>query len=344
MFKNLSSQAALALALATAPVAVLAAPWATEPAQASSQAGRSSYDGVVEALRQTVVAAQVPGAVVELAVKAGDTVQAGQLLLRIDARSADQSAAAVDAQVQAARAQLDVATREYERQKQLFAKKYISQAALDRAEAEVRAARAQASAQTAQAGAARTQTGLHVVRAPYAGVVAEVPVALGDMAMPGRPLLTLYDPAQLRVTAAVPQSALPAGAKPEDVRVELAGQGAQTTPQRVQVLPTVDPATHTVQVRADLPPGLAGARPGLFARLWLPGAPGAGEGARITVPQSAVVRRAELTGLYVLGAGGQPQLRQVRLGRAEGGRVEVLSGVAAGEAVLTEPQTAARAR
>jgi multidrug efflux pump subunit AcrA (membrane-fusion protein) len=62
------------------------------------------------------------------------------------------------------------------------------------------------------------------------------------------------------------------------------------------------------------------------------------------VPQSAVVRRAELTGLYVLGAGGQPQLRQVRLGRAEGGRVEVLSGVAAGEAVLTEPQTAARAR
>lgn len=344
MFKNLSSQAALALALATAPVAVLAAPWATEPAQAASQAGCSSYDGVVEALRQTVVAAQVPGAVVELAVKAGDTVQAGQLLLRIDARSADQSAAAVDAQVQAARAQLDVATREYERQKQLFAKKYISQAALDRAEAEVRAARAQASAQTAQAGAARTQTGLHVVRAPYAGVVAEVPVALGDMAMPGRPLLTLYDPAQLRVTAAVPQSALPAGAKPEDVRVELAGQGAQATPQRVQVLPTVDPATHTVQVRADLPPGLAGARPGLFARLWLPGAPGAGEGARITVPQSAVVRRAELTGLYVLGAGGQPQLRQVRLGRAEGGRVEVLSGVAAGEAVLTEPQTAARAR
>jgi multidrug efflux system membrane fusion protein len=261
MFKNLSSQAALALALATAPVAVLAAPWATEPAQAASQAGRSSYDGVVEALRQTVVAAQVPGAVVELAVKAGDTVQAGQLLLRIDARSADQSAAAVDAQVQAARAQLDVATREYERQKQLFAKKYISQAALDRAEAEVRAARAQASAQTAQAGAAHTQTGLHVVRAPYAGVVAEVPVALGDMAMPGRPLLTLYDPAQLRVTAAVPQSALPAGAKPEDVRVELAGQGTQTTPQRVQVLPTVDPATHTVQVRADLPPGLAGCPP-----------------------------------------------------------------------------------
>jgi multidrug efflux pump subunit AcrA (membrane-fusion protein) len=251
MFKNLSSQAALALALATAPVAVLAAPWATEPAQAASQAGRSSYDGVVEALRQTVVAAQVPGAVVELAVKAGDTVQAGQLLLRIDARSADQSAAAVDAQVQAARAQLDVATREYERQKQLFAKKYISQAALE----------------CRGRGACRPRPGQRANRPGGRRAHANRP-ARGARALcrrggrgacgPGRhghartPLLTLYDPAQLRVTAAVPQSALPAGAKPEDVRVELAGQGAQTTPQRVQVLPTV-PATHTVQVRADLP-------------------------------------------------------------------------------------------
>ena len=88
MFKNLSSQAALALALATAPVAVLAAPWATEPAQAASQAGRSSYDGVVEALRQTVVAAQVPGAVVELAVKAGDTVKAEQSLITVESDKA----------------------------------------------------------------------------------------------------------------------------------------------------------------------------------------------------------------------------------------------------------------
>ena len=168
MFKNLFSQAALALALAVAPAVTLAAPWATEPAQAASQAGHSSYDGVVEALRQTVVAAQVPGAVVELAVKAGDTVQAGQLLLRIDARSADQSAAAVDAQVQAARAQLDVATREYERQKQLHQKKYISQAALERAESEFKATSAQVAAQMAQAGAARTQTGLPSLRRRHA--------------------------------------------------------------------------------------------------------------------------------------------------------------------------------
>ena len=338
---------ALALALPlTLAGAAGAADMATAPAQASALQGQTGFDGVVEAVRQTVIAAQVPGAVVELNVKAGDRVQAGQLLLRIDARAADQTAAASNAQVQAARAALDVATREYERQKQLHQKKYISQAALERAESEFKATSAQVAAQMAQAGAARTQTGLHTVRAPYAGVVAEVPVALGDMAMPGRPLLTLYDPAALRVTASVPQSAS-GSVQADTVRVELPGlAAAQQWPRatRVQVLPTVDAATHTVQVRAELGAGPDGVAPGMFARLWLPVTGSATAGKTVTVPRSAIVRRAEMTGVYVQGEGGKPLLRQVRLGRFDGERVEVLSGVAPGEQVVVDPQSALRAR
>ena len=327
----------------------------TSPAQALTAPGRSSFDGVVEAVRQTTLAAQVPGAVVALAVKAGDRVQAGQQLLRIDARSADQGAAASDAQVQAARAALDVATREYTRQQKLREKQYISQGALDQAEAQFKATRAQVAAQVAQAGAARTQTGLHTVRAPYAGVVSEVPVQLGDMAMPGRALVTLYDPTALRVTAAVPQSALGASAllSAEAVRIELPGlPGAQQwpAPARVQLLPTVDAATHTQQLRADLPAsvaGMTGVAPGMFARVWLPAAgQGAstaqGQAQRVTVPLGAIVRRAEMTGLYVQGESGKPLLRQVRLGRVDAGRVEVLTGVAPGDRVVLNPQAATR--
>src|SRR5512132_4431264 len=160
----------------------------------------TGYDGVVEAVRQTVVAAQVSGAVVALEVRVRDVVKAGQVLAKIDAHAAEQSVAASDAQVQSARALLEVATRDFERQKQLFDKKFTSRAALDQAEAQFKATQAQVSAQIAQAGVARSQSGFFVVKAPYGGVVAEVPVALGDMAMPGRPLLTLYDPAALRVT------------------------------------------------------------------------------------------------------------------------------------------------
>jgi RND family efflux transporter MFP subunit len=315
----------------------------TAPVRAAGAGtGISAYDGVVEAVRQTVVAAQVAGAVIALEVKAGDTVKAGQLLARIDARTAEQNASAAQAQVRSAQAMLEVATKDFERQKQLHDKQYISAAALERAESQYKATQAQAAALLAQAGAAGTQSGLHVVRAPYAGVVAEVPVALGDMALPGKALVVLYEPGALRVSAAVPQSVL--AAPPKDVRVEfpnLAGERREFTAAQVQVLPTVDPQTHTVQLRIPLPAGWE-LKPGQFARLWLPG-PAAGA-ARLAIPASAVVRRGEMTGVYVVDAKGAPVLRQVRLGRSSGGQVEVLAGVSAGETVVTDPQAAARAQ
>jgi RND family efflux transporter MFP subunit len=295
-------------------------------------------------VRQTTIAAQVSGAVVALKVQAGDRVAAGQLLMRLDARAADQSAAASAAQVRAARAAQEVAAREFERQKQLAAERFISAAALDRAEAEYKAALAQAQAQVAQAGAASTQSGFYVVRAPYAGVVADVPVTLGDMALPGRALVTLYDPAALRVTAAVPQSAALAIGDGRAVRAEIPAMVAATqrlqTPRRVEVLPAADAATHTVTLRAELAPGLAGPMPGQFARVWLPS--GSEAAASPWVPLGAIVRRAEITGLYVLDANGKPLLRQVRLGRSDGTQVEVLTGLSTGEKVAIDAQAAAR--
>ena len=318
-------------------------------AQPASGAAASAFDGVVEALRTTVVAAQVPGAIVQLGVKVGDRVAAGQMLMRIDARAADQNAAASDAQVQAARASLELASKDYERQKQLFQKNYISQAALERAESEFKSTQAQARAQLAQSGAARTQRDFYVVRAPFAGMVSDVPVALGDMAMPGRPLLTLYDPAALRVTASVPQTVASRLVAGQLVRVELPGMPAARqwiAPLRVQVLPTVDPGTHTVQLRAELPVGQAGITPGIFARLWLPvSANGSSAAAApLAVSSASIVRRAEMTGLYVLDPNNKPVLRQVRLGRVDSDKVEVLSGLMPGERVVSDPQSAARAR
>jgi len=341
---------ALAAALAGLQLAPAgAAGLATVPAQASSGRTPSAFDGVVEAVRQTVLAAQVPGAVVQLDVKVGDRVRAGQVLLRLDARAADQGAAASDAQVQAARALLDLAGKDFERQKQLFQQNFISRASLERAESEFKATQAQVNAQLAQSGAARTQSGFYVVRAPFAGVVAEVPVALGDMAMPGRGLLTLYDPAALRVTASVPQTVAAQLTTDQRPRLELPGLPAArawVSPVGVQLLPTVDPGTHTVQLRADLPAGLGDVAPGMFARVWLalPAAQPGAAAAPVSVATSAIVRRAEMTGLYVLDASARPVLRQVRLGPVRGDQVEVLSGLMPGERVVTDPQAAARVR
>ena len=98
-----------------------------------------------------------------------------------------------------------------------------------------------------------------------------------------------------------------------------------------------------VQLRLPLPPEVRGLKPGLFARLsWR--SSGAAAGQRFLVPASAVVRRAELTGLYVLDRDGKPLLRQVRLGRPAGDMVEVLSGVRAGDRIALQPQAAAKVR
>jgi RND family efflux transporter MFP subunit len=352
--KRLLAIAALSSLLASAPAGAAGnGPLVTVAVQ-SSGAGAAdsiSLDAVVEAVRQTTLSAQVAGAIVSLRVKAGDSVKAGQELLRIDARSASQAAAASDAQVQAAQSALNVATKDYERQKQLFQKQYISQSALDRAQAQWQSAQAQVRAQQAQAGVARTQSGFFAVNAPYAGVVSDVPVTLGDMAMPGRPLITLHDPSALRVTASVPQSMMAALSDTGAVRLELPGLATGLLqPTQVQLLPVVDAATHTAQVRLGLPADLKGVAPGAFARVWLP-ASGAGagtgiatQGQRLYVPASAVVRRAEMTGLYVVNAQGLVLLRQVRLGGAKGALVEVLSGVSQGEKVAADPQAAARVR
>ena len=347
--KNLLAVTTLSSLLFTAFAwAAESSPLATVDVQTSGQsAGRVVLDAVVEAVRQTTLSAQVPGAITSLGVKAGDVVKAGQELLRIDARSASQNAVASDAQVDAAQSAMHVAAQDYERQKQLFQKQYISQSALDRAQAQWQAAQAQVKAQRAQAGVARTQSGFFIVNAPYAGVISDVPVALGDMAMPGRALVTMHDPSALRVTAAVPQSVAATMGDASLIQFELPGLPGLLRPTQVQVLPVVDAATHTVQVRLGLPAGLKGVTPGLFARIWLPTGPSSGaiaQGEHFYVPASAVVRRSEMTGLYVVNPEGLAVLRQVRLGSTKGDLVEILSGVSKGDKVAVDPQAATRVR
>jgi len=176
--------------------------------------------------------------------------------------------------------------------------------------------------------------------------VANVSVVLGDMALPGRPLLTLYDPAALRVTAAIPQTVVPKLEGPLAPEAEIPGAAARRdVALREQLLPSVDVASQTLELRLDLPSD-TGAAPGMFARAWLPGpGPGTATGeARLFVPSQALVRRSELAAVYVIGRDGKPVLRQVRPGRSEGSQVEILSGVTVGERVALDPQAAARIR
>jgi RND family efflux transporter MFP subunit len=264
--------------------------------------------------------------------------------VRIDAQAAVQQANASQAQVESAQAQLNVATREFERQQQLFRKQYISQAALDQAEAQFKATAAAVRGSVAQAGAAGTQTGFYTIIAPFSGLVAEVPSEVGDMAMPGKPLLTVFDPASMRIVANLPQSKLAQLQARSEVRLDIPGlpeSQRSVIAQSVTILPTADASTHTVQVRLGLPANLNKVLPGMFARAFFPMQGDARS--RLVIPARAVIQRTEMEAVYVVDKG-RALLRQIRLGKVTGDTAEVLSGLTAGELVALDPVAAARQR
>jgi membrane fusion protein, multidrug efflux system len=320
-----------------------AAGLATIVIKPSSNVLTFTAEGVVEAVKASVIAPQVSGSITLLPVKAGDHVKAGQLLARIDTRMANQQSMANQAQVAAAQAQLSAARKEYERKHRLFEKQYISQAALERAESDYKTAEAQTKAQLAQSGMSNVESGLHTINAPYAGVVAEVMTEVGGMAMPGQPIMSLYDPSGFRVSIKVPQSQLAKLQAGASVNVQIpaaAESDISVTSTQMTVLPMVDAVSNMMTIRLTLPPSVTSVKPGMFARALLP-VNGTKSKSQIFVPIKAVVRRSELVAVYVLDKQGHPQLRQVRLGRQQDGNVEVFAGLNVGELVVIDPIAAA---
>ena len=293
-----------------------------------------SAEAVVEAVRQSTVAAQIAGRIVELRFDVGDVVQKGDVIVRIDERAAAQAAAASTAQVAEAQAALANARSQYERSKQLLSQKFISPAALDKAEADFRQAQARLTAMLAGAGQAATERSFATIVAPYGGVVSARHVELGEMATPGRPLMTGFDPSTLRVVATVGQAHVATIQAIGRARVEVPSIGKWIDAKSVTIIPAADPRTHTTRIRIELPDDVRGIYPGVFARAHFV----IGKEPRLLVPREAVVRRSEVTAVYVLDPAGLPQLRQVRLGAAGDEKaIEVLAGLKPGERVALEP-------
>lgn len=311
----------------------MAEPLEAAPVQLREVEQTYSIDGVVEATRQSTVSAQISGRVKAVYFDVGDRVSKGQIILRIDEREANQALAGSRAQLSQAEAALQNARLNYERSKQLFEQKFISQAALDKAKSDYEMAKAQAEAGQAGAEQAALMQSYTAVVAPYAGVVSARMVEMGEMVTVGKPLMTGFDPSQLRVIANVPQDRLAAIGSRPNVSVEVPSLSRWIKAASVTVQPSADLRTHSTPVRVDLPSNEKGLYPGMFVRTHFV----VGKESKLLIPQSAVVRRSEVVGVYVLDDKDVPRLRQVRLGEANAkGEFEVLAGLNPGERVARE--------
>jgi len=155
----------------------------------------------------------------------------------------------------------------------------------------------------------------------------------GETAAPGRPLLMIFDPNGLRVTASIPQYQLAQMRGVKQAKVEFPDLGQWVDAKAVTLLPTADAATHVSQVRVSLPADLKDVVPGMFARVHFV----TGRVQRMTVPASSVVRRGEVAAVYVQNEQGALSLRQLRLGElSAGNEIEVLAGLTSGERVALD--------
>jgi RND family efflux transporter MFP subunit len=324
---------ALLLLLILPRVALAALPFATTEVVYRPVDSGYSAEAIVEAGRESTLAAQVAGRILALNVDAGDAVKQGQLLARIDDSEARNSIAGNQAQVAQAEANLVNAKASYERTKQLVARKFVSASALDKAQADYYAAQAQVAAAQADVAQSSTTRGFASIAAPFGGLVSARLAQVGEMASLGRPLLTMFDPATLRVVANIPQENLDEVRKAGRASIEFPALGKWIESALITVLPAADNKTHITQVRIELPKNSAEIYPGMFARAHF----ATGQAKKTLVPVAAIVRRSEVTGVYVV-AGERVQFRQIRLGEeSPGGMVEVLAGLDAGQRIAVEP-------
>lgn len=342
---RLRSFAVLALALGLAQAWAQAVP--TETLRAGSGAGGFTLEGVVQAVHQTTVSAQANGRIVTLRVKAGDQVKAGQVLATIDDRDVAVATQRSQAQLLQATAEHRNMQAQYERTRELQQKGFVSKAALDTATSQLQAAQAA----TEQAKASVQQTGIAAghtrVTAPYAGWVLQTHLQEGDLALPGSAVATIYAPQPLRAVVQMPGSRAADARAAAQTTLEVQGQagaGTALKPTGRQIVPSADPVSQTSEWRWDISPQDAATLiPGQPVRATFSGGAQAATGS-LWLSQQAIVRRGELTAVYV--AQGQGfVLRAIRLGSAKTAQTqEVVAGLRVGDVVALDPLQAAKQR
>lgn len=263
---------------------------------------------------RSVIESKVSGRIDKMLVNPGQQVKAGELLVQLDVRE-------IRAKLDQAIPVREQAEKDLKRFTDLLAKRVITQQEFEAAESKARVARAAVIE-------AETMLGYAKVTAPFDGIITRKLADVGDLASPGKPLVEMEDPAALRLEAAVPEAIIDRVSLGSKLMVRIGSNELEGVVREMS--PTADPNSRTLLVKLDLPatPGL---RTGQFGRVAVPVA----ETSVLRVPASAVLRRGQMELVFIRN-GNHAQLRIVKTGKPIAGEIEIVSGVSAGEEVITE--------
>jgi len=317
---------------------------------ASPLPGTDVFVGTVESPDRGILSARIAGRVARGAVRAGDAVKQGDLLVLIAEneagdrlREAEAALAEAKGHQASAEARMDLAEKTFRRYQKLFANEAVTPQEMDRVTAEKEMAlqglaSARAAMQRAQGArdAALLVSSHSKVLAPYEARVVMKSVEEGSTVMPGTPLLTLDRQGPWRVRAEVPESFSGRIAPDDRINVEIPALSKALVGTVSEIEPAADPRSRTFQIKIELGSD-ASLSAGLFARI----ATSFEKRETILIPSSALVTRGQLTGVYVV-TERTLHYRLVKTGRLVGDQVEILSGLKTGETIVASGVERAR--
>ena len=294
-----------------------------------------AVDGNIEARNRASLSTRMMARVSTIPVEVGDRVRAGQTLIRLGTEDISANRAKAEAAVTAATAARDEAARHAARMDTLLAQDAVPLVHRDGAFLGLTQAESQLAMAEASLAEVENANRYATIRAPFDGAVVARHINVGDLAAPGMPLIVIDADGPREVVIAIPAN-VAGHVSAGSLLTVLGSDGIATAAEIRAVASGADPWTRTVQVRATVPSDWA---TGVAVTALVP----TGSRLGIAIPESAVVRRGQLTGVRVLTDLGE-QVRWVRLGRTVSPealgdgeaepRVEVLSGLEAGERIV----------
>ncbi|MBI4965666.1 MAG: efflux RND transporter periplasmic adaptor subunit [Desulfomonile tiedjei] len=303
----------------------------TVPAETVRTTGDVTVSGTVSSRETARVASRVLGYVVELNVDVGAQVQKGQVLLRIDTKELAEKEAQAKAALESAKADLVKARNDFERYKILFEKESVAKKDYDDMLARFETAQAAEQRASAALDEAKTMLSYGVVTAPFDGIVSDRSVNVGDLATPGRALMSVYMPGTLELVAPVGEQYAPYLDVGKAVTVAVPSVNLKQESSIREIVPQRDERTRTVTVKAPLSQS-SGLGPGLYGTLTFR----TRSSDVIVIPKRAVNVVGQLETVRV-SDNGVVRIRNVKTGRVlSDDKVEILSGLNAGEKVVVD--------
>jgi len=291
--------------------------------------------GTLRAKVETVISPLITATISSIAVWAGDEVKAGDVLVTLDARELQARVDQAHQSVVAAGARLAQTEKDLARVRRIMKADpgAVSKAERDRLQTALSTARAERIRLQRQKDEARTALSYSKLTAPIGGRIVERLADPGDTARPGEPLLRMYDPATLRLDASVRESVASKLAKGQSLFAEIDALKKRYPVVVDEIVPSADPGSRSFLVKVSLTDG-SGLYPGMFGRLMIP----IGQVDKVLIPLAAVTRVGQLDFVVVKTQQGAVR-RYVRLGQlSPDDRVEIISGLKAGDQIIITKQ------